>query len=80
MGLESNNLTALSERFIRKAHSGTVHMEEVARSYVWWPKIDENIKVTVHNCLLSYQKVRNPPAVAQLIPWMWPTTPMDQSL
>jgi len=49
-------------------------MKEVARNYIWWPKIDEDIELTVHNCS-NCQQVRNSPAVAPLTPWMWPSTP-----
>ena len=55
-------------------HPGIVRMKEVARSYLWWPNVDQEIEQMVRNCG-SCQQVRKPPAVAPLAPWMWPSHP-----
>ena len=59
---------------LHRGHPGIVRMKEVSRSYIWWPKINEAIEQTVRSCT-DCQQVRNPPAVAPLTPWMWPTIP-----
>ena len=59
------------------AHSGIVRMKEVARSFVWWPGIDQDIELIVRNCS-ECQEVRNLPPVAPLTPWMWPGSPWSR--
>lgn len=36
-------------------HPGIVRMKPLARSYLWWPKIDENIKQTIKQCSMCQQ-------------------------
>ena len=55
-------------------HPGIVRMKELARSYLRWPSIDQEIEQTVRNCA-SCQQVRILPAVAPLSPWLWPSNP-----
>ncbi|XP_038072087.1 uncharacterized protein K02A2.6-like [Patiria miniata] len=65
------------EKFIlgelHDAHPGIVRMKEIARSYVWWPNIDRDIEQTVRLCA-SCQQTRHLPAVAPLMPWVWPSS------
>ena len=35
---------------LHMAHPGIVRMKEMARSYIWWPKIDEDIEYKVRHC------------------------------
>ncbi|KRX86426.1 Uncharacterized protein T4E_8997 [Trichinella pseudospiralis] len=35
---------------LHNGHPGIVHMKALARSYFWWPKMDEDIKKTVNTC------------------------------
>ncbi|KRZ77842.1 Transposon Tf2-6 polyprotein [Trichinella papuae] len=35
---------------LHDGHSGIVRMKALARSYFWWPKMDEDIKKTVNTC------------------------------
>lgn len=35
---------------LHQGHPGTCHIKAFARSYVWWPNLDSDIKVTVQNC------------------------------
>lgn len=56
------------------SHPGIVRMKEVARSFVWWPGMDQEIEQLVRQCS-TCQKVRNVPAVAPLMPWIWPSKP-----
>jgi len=55
-------------------HLGIVRMKNKARSYVWWPGVDQDIEKVVRSCL-SCQKVRNTPPTTPLHPWLWPTKP-----
>ena len=59
---------------LHTGHPGIVQMKVLARSYLWWPNVDQEIEQTVRNCA-SCQQVRKPPAVAPLAPWMWPSNP-----
>ena len=59
---------------LHTGHPGIVRMKELARSYLWWPNVDIQIEQMVRNCA-SCQLVRKPPAVAPLMPWMWPSNP-----
>ena len=59
---------------LHAGHTGIVRMKELARSYLWWPNIDQEIEQTVRNCA-SCQQVRKPPAIAPLAPWLWPSNP-----
>jgi transposase InsO family protein len=59
------------------AHSGIVRMKEVARSFIWWPKIDDDIANVVRQCH-GCQQVRNLPPVAPLTPWIWPGAPWSR--
>ena len=53
------------------AHTGMARMKAVARSYMWWPRIDADIECTVKRCDVCQQLQRDPP-VAPLHPWAWP--------
>ena len=59
---------------LHTGHPGIVRIKELARSYLWWPNVDIEIEQMVRSCA-SCQQVRKPPAVAPLMPWMWPSNP-----
>ena len=40
---------------LHSSHCGIVHTKELARSYVWWPKIDHDIKSCVSSCSNCHQ-------------------------
>ena len=56
---------------LHSGHSGTVRMKEMARSYVWWPSMDNQIKEIAKNCS-PCQRVRNNPQIAPLYPLSFP--------
>ncbi len=58
-------------------HPGTCRMKSVARSYVWWPEMDQNIE-DLAKSRTSCQSAKNAPAVAPLHPWVWPTKPWQR--
>ena len=49
-------------------------MKGLARMYVWWPGITQDIENTVRHCP-ECQQHQSTPAVAPLQPWSWPTRP-----
>ena len=59
------------------AHPGMVRMKEIARSYVWWPNMDQQIEQMVRRCT-GCQQTKNKPAVTPLTPWMWPGAPWQR--
>ena len=58
-------------------HPGVCGMKAIARTCVWWPKMDEDIERAVKGCTVC-QSVRNTPPHAPLIPWKWPTRPFQR--
>ena len=35
---------------LHEGHPGTCRMKSLARSYVWWPNIDEEVEAMVKQC------------------------------
>ena len=62
---------------LHSTHCGIVRMKELARSYVWWPGMDQQIEHTVAACGTCQQN-RNPSAKAPLHPWEWPAHPWQR--
>ncbi|XP_039616502.1 uncharacterized protein K02A2.6-like [Polypterus senegalus] len=52
-------------------------MKALARSFVWWPGIDEDIEKIAQQCS-GCQMVQNDPERAPLHPWEWPTLPWQR--
>ena len=57
---------------LHSTHLGIVKMKAVARSYVWWPKIDVQIENVVKSCDYCMQ-LRQNPKKSELIPWSRPS-------
>jgi hypothetical protein len=59
---------------LHKSHFGTSRMIDMAKSYFWWPKLNEEITNITKNCVncLAY---RNAPPKTNLKPWPIPPTP-----
>ena len=49
-------------------------MKALARSFVWWPQIDDDLEEVVKRCK-QCQCLQNQPPVAPLQPWEWPEKP-----
>ena len=67
----------LRERLLKELHRdhpGISRMKMVARSYIWWPGLDQAIEDLVKSCV-SCQSVKHAPSVAPLQPWIWPNQP-----
>ncbi|KAJ8356519.1 hypothetical protein SKAU_G00193130 [Synaphobranchus kaupii] len=59
---------------LHQSHPGVSRMKALARSYIWWPKLDEDIENLVKTCS-TCQAHRRTPAAAPLHPWEWPGKP-----
>ena len=59
-------------RELHQNHPGISRMKAMARSYIWWPKLDTHLEDMVKSCT-SCQSVKKAPPVAPLHPWIWPT-------
>ena len=58
-------------------HPGVAILKAMARSYVWWPKIDSVIEETVRSCPQCSNNRTAPPA-ASLHPWTWLSIPWQR--
>ena len=54
---------------LRQTHPGIVRMKSLARTIIWWPKMDANNESRVRSCD-KYKVDRHAPARAPLHPWM----------
>ena len=59
------------------AHPGISRMKALARSYVWWPKLDADIEVLARSCTKCILNQENP-AQAPIHPWEFPSTPWQR--
>ena len=62
---------------LHHTHSGIVRMKATARSYVWWPHLDQDLEQLAKSCV-QCQSYRNMPAAASLHPWLWPSKPWQR--
>ena len=51
------------------SYTGLQTMKVLARSHVWWPKMDYNILELLKSCW-ACQEVKQAPTVAPLQPWV----------
>ena len=64
--------TMLTE--LHEGHPGMARMKALARMYVWWPGIVDDIEKTVRQCTeCQFQQLTLP--MTPLHPWKWPTRP-----
>ena len=45
-------------------------MKAIAQSYMWWPRLNDDIEAQAQSCQIC-QTVRTSPPVAPLHPWTW---------
>ncbi|CAB4008107.1 Retrovirus-related Pol poly from transposon, partial [Paramuricea clavata] len=62
---------------LHEGHLGIVKMKSLARSYIWWPKIDKDIEHLAKSCP-GCQLQQNEAGKVPLHPWEWPTTPWQR--
>ena len=56
---------------LHRSHPGIVRMKAVARSHVWWPKIDQSLEEKCKECC-ACQMTQNAPTKTPLHPWALP--------
>ena len=59
-------------------HPRIVKMKSLARSFVWWPKMDTNLEEKVKSCA-TCQSHQNTPPCLPLQPWEWPGCPWSRA-
>ena len=62
---------------LHEGHFGIVKMKSIARSFVWWPKIDKDIEDLCYPCS-GYNKHSNMPKSAPAHPWDWTKDPWER--
>jgi hypothetical protein len=62
---------------LHAAHLGIVKMKAVARSFVWWPRIDSDIEQIAASCE-SCQVAAVSPGKASVHPWLLPSGPWQR--
>lgn len=62
---------------LHEAHPGATRMKRLARMFVWWPAIDQDIEEKVKSCA-ECQFQRPTPPLAPLSPWQWPSRPWSR--
>ncbi|KAF4518755.1 hypothetical protein B566_EDAN006159 [Ephemera danica] len=61
-------------KLLHKQHQGMTKMKLVARSYVWWPRLDNDIEELCGTCEVCCQTARLPPKATPM-PWSTPPGP-----
>ncbi|XP_061152316.1 uncharacterized protein K02A2.6-like [Syngnathus typhle] len=62
---------------LHDGHMGVVKMKSLARSYVWWPGLDNQIETLVKTCRGCHQTQRSP-QIAPVHTWEWPVAPWQR--
>ena len=62
---------------IHEGHPGMRRMKSFARSYVWWPGLDQELEKKVRMCLVCQETQKLPPK-ASFHPWEWPEKPWSR--
>ena len=62
---------------IHAEHPGIVRMKQMARSYLWFPQIDNVIESIANSCP-TCMSVRKDPPKSPMFPWKYPENPWDR--
>ena len=62
---------------LHTSHFGICKMKALARSYVWWPKLDTDLEQLVRECNACFSS-RPMPGKSILLPWTWPRRPWQR--
>ena len=62
---------------LHRRHLGVVTMKALARSYIWWPGIDKEIKQTAKTCF-GCQLMQAERSTAPIHPGEWPSSPWQR--
>ncbi|XP_054260200.1 uncharacterized protein K02A2.6-like [Macrosteles quadrilineatus] len=57
---------------LHEEHPGVCKIKALARSFVWWPKIDDQIENVVKTCEICKMTRKSAPKLP-LQPWQWPS-------
>ncbi|XP_045782541.1 uncharacterized protein K02A2.6-like [Maniola jurtina] len=61
---------------LHTTHSGIVHTKALARSYVWWPQLNDDINELVSNCTRCLENRHMPPKSSH--EWVIPSRPWSR--
>lgn len=64
-------------RELHEPHMGIVKTKAYARSYVWWPGMDEAVEAACRSCDTCAAVASAPPG-APPAPWRWPHSPYER--
>lgn len=64
-------------QLLHQSHSGMSRMKGLARSYIWWPGMDQDIEKVAQSCEECHKHQKAPPS-APLHPWEWPEEPWSR--
>ena len=62
---------------LHNTHPGIIRVKSLARCYLWWPGLDDDIKAKVKSCEVC-DLHRAAPAAAPLHSWEWPEKPWSR--
>ena len=65
------------KKMLHQGHPGIDRMKRLARGYMWWPGIDQELEECVKTCA-TCQLNRKTPSVIPLHPWAWPNKPWSR--
>ena len=68
---------ATTIKLLHSSHNGVVKMKALARSYMWWPGIDQQIEHIAQHCEQCDENARQPTR-APLRPWLFPQRPWSR--
>ncbi|XP_052747502.1 uncharacterized protein K02A2.6 isoform X1 [Bicyclus anynana] len=63
-------------RMLHTTHNGIVHTKALARSYVWWPQLSDDISRLVQNCTKCLENRRMPEKSSH--EWILPSRPWSR--
>ena len=65
------------KKMLHQGHPGIDRMKRLARGYMWWPGVDQELEECVKTCG-TCQINRKTPPVLPLHPWAWPNKPWSR--
>lgn len=63
-------------KVLHKTHTGIVQTKAVARSYIWWPGLNEDIELLIGSCTQCLENRHMPPKTSH--EWITPTRPWSR--